>query len=124
MQDHDLQLLIVDDDDVTRDLVERLVRRAYPHAQVFAYASSLKVLQRIQSGHVDLLITNCHMPDMDGPTLVRSLREQKFSLPILMISGSPEAHALGAKAGIDGFIDKHMLVVNLHKAMRDLLETR
>ena len=30
----------------------------------------------------------CHMPDMDGPALVRTLREKKLALPIIMVSGS------------------------------------
>jgi len=50
-------------------------------------ASARHVLHEIETGTVDLLITNCHMTDMDGPTLVRTLREQKHSIPIVMVSG-------------------------------------
>ena len=38
-----------------------------------------------------MVITDHLMPEMDGPALVRTLRERGFSLPILVLSGLPDA---------------------------------
>jgi len=54
-----------------------------PSASVSGHTSSLLALQEVESGSVDLLITNCHMPDMDGPTLVRAIRQAKKAIPIV-----------------------------------------
>ena len=70
----------------------------------------------------DLVITNCHMPDMDGPTFVRTLREGKFTQPIIMVSGSDEARRLGAVAGVDRFIEKRYLDPDLAHAIHKLLK--
>jgi PAS domain S-box-containing protein len=64
----------------------------------------------------DLLLTDVQMPEMDGLTLTRTLREQGHGLPIIALT----AHAMAEdrqrclEAGCDGFatkpIDKHVLL--------------
>jgi CheY-like chemotaxis protein len=63
------------------------------------------------------------MPVMDGPTFVRQLRERSGDLPILMVSGSPEAHQEGAEAGISFFLDKSEINARLAPVVRSLLES-
>ena len=62
------------------------------------------------------------MPVMDGPTFVRRLRERSGDLPILMVSGSPEAEQEGLEAGISFFLDKHEITHRLVKVIDSLLE--
>ena len=62
------------------------------------------------------------MPEMDGPTLVRTIREEKNSIPIIMVSGSPEARGLGENAGIDRFVAKVQLRPALAEAIHALLD--
>lgn len=122
MSKHALQLVIVDDDDDVRSAVEALAHETYPLAEIASFATSFSAIEKIHQGATDLLITNCHMPDMDGPTLVKTLRAEKFSLPILMVSSSDDARELGEKAGIDGFVEKQSLFRQLPTALRELLE--
>lgn len=117
-----LKIVVVDDDDLVRGVVCATLRELIPTAQVDEYATSLEVIREVETGTVDLLITNCHMPDMDGPSLVRTLRERKYSLPIIMISGSDGARELGEKAGIDRFVAKHALHTELSESVFSLLE--
>jgi CheY-like chemotaxis protein len=117
------RIVIVDDDDVIRSLVETVTRQTIPSARVTSYASSLRVIGEISTGSVQLLITNCHMPDMDGPTLIRTLREQKYAIPIIMVSGSEEARGMAEAAGVDYFVPKSAVVTALPEAIRALLDT-
>ena len=39
---------------------------------------------------VDLMITDAVMPEMDGPTLIRIIRETRPELPVICISGYAE----------------------------------
>ena len=114
-------LVIVDDDDEIRAVICEVARQAVPTAEISEYASATQALHEIETGHADLLITNCHMADMDGPTLVKVLRKTKHALPIIMVSGSEDAQKLGELAGIDRFVAKSLLHVELGEAISGLL---
>ena len=62
------------------------------------------------------------MPDMDGPTLVQTIRGMKNAIPIIMVSGSSEARELGEKAGIDRFVEKKRLNAELGDAIHACLD--
>jgi len=118
---HTVRIAVVDDDDLVRAAACELARLACPGAEVLDYASATYALHEIETSTVDLLITNCHMPDMDGPSLVRKLRELKLSLPIIMISASDGAQEVGEAAGIDRFVPKNLLYPALMEAIHALL---
>jgi CheY-like chemotaxis protein len=117
-----LRIVVVDDDDAIRSVVMAVAREAIPLASVTEHSSSLHALREISSGTADLLITNCHMPDMDGPTLVTTIRREKNAIPIIMISGSDDARVLGEEAGIDRFVAKHAIYPALTDAIHSLME--
>jgi len=116
------QIVVVDDDDNIRSIVCALVRDALPEAKIEEHFSSLHALKNVETGAADLLITNCHMPDMDGPTLVKEIRKKKHAIPVIMISGSSEARLLGEQAGIDKFVEKTQLTRELGDAIRSFLD--
>jgi CheY-like chemotaxis protein len=103
------RIVVVDDDPAIRSVIVAVARKAIPSASLAEHHSSMHALQEITNGSADLLITNCHMPDMDGLTSMRTIRADKNSLPIIMVSGSPEARELGENAGIDRFVAKVQL---------------
>ena len=115
------KLLIVDDDDEVRAIILEVARETVPSAEITEYAAATNALREIERDSVDLLITNCHMPDMDGPTLVKELRDHKHALPIIMVSGSDDARRLGEQAGIDRFVAKHLIHPDLPVAISELL---
>ncbi|MDR3401734.1 MAG: response regulator [Chthoniobacter sp.] len=116
-----LKFAIVDDEDLVRGVICDVVREAWPTAEIAEFASARHAFHEVETGTVDLLITNCHMTDMDGPTLVRMLREQKHSILVLMVSGSDDARQLGEAAGIDRFVAKNLLHTELVDAITTLL---
>jgi CheY-like chemotaxis protein len=63
------------------------------------------------------------MPDMDGPTLVQTIRRMKNAIPIIMVSGSADARELGEKAGIDKFVEKNRLNAELGEAIHTCLDS-
>jgi CheY-like chemotaxis protein len=114
-------IVVVDDDDEVRAIVVAVAKEAAPTATVTEHVYSFKALEEITNGAADLLITNCHMPDMDGPTLVRTIRKMQNSIPIIMVSGSEDAHDLGILAGIDRFVPKFEIYSTLTEAIQSLL---
>jgi two-component system, chemotaxis family, chemotaxis protein CheY len=119
---HPCRIVIVDDDDAIRSVVMAIAREAVPSAIVTEHTSSLHALQEVESGAANLLITNFHMPDMDGLTLVRKIRGERIAIPIIMVSGSDEIRVLGEQAGVDRFIAKHAIHPALGDAIRELVE--
>jgi two-component system cell cycle sensor histidine kinase/response regulator CckA len=83
-------VLLVEDDDPVRIFGARALRnKGY---QVLEAKSGEDALARIRDGgeKIDLLITDVVMPRMDGPALIREVRESHPDLKVIFISGYTE----------------------------------
>ena len=87
-----------------------------------AHANGQDALQDFDAHGAHLVVSNHSMPVMDGPTFVQQLRLRFSSLPILMVSGSPEARQEGREAGTSCFLDKDDLHSHFIAAVRSLLK--
>ena len=114
--------LVAEDEDELRFVVVHLLWEAFPRSRVMAHANGQDALQDFDAYGAHLVVSNHSMPVMDGPTFVRQLRLRSSSLPILMVSGSPEARREGWEAGIFCFLDKDDLHSHLIAAVRSLME--
>lgn len=87
-----LTILVVDDEDLVRELVERSLRQAgYQVLQATHGAAAISLLER-QSQTVDLVISDLVMPVLDGQVVAEWMRTHVPGLPILFISGYPRAY--------------------------------
>jgi two-component system, cell cycle sensor histidine kinase and response regulator CckA len=84
-------ILLVEDEDAVRTFGARaLSNKGYEMLEAESGEAALEVLSR-QNGRIpDLVITDVIMPNMDGPTLAKRLREQSPDLKIIFISGYTE----------------------------------
>lgn len=117
----DSTILIADDDAAVRNIVVTIAREVFPSAHITAVENGRQALDFYRENGADLVISNFIMPEMNGPSFVRILRSTNDKVPVIMVSGSPEAEALGRKAGIDRFVPKIDLLSELPKAMRALM---
>ena len=84
MSQESRRVLIVDDSDSDRNsLREALEKRGH---RVTAVASGAAALGAIEAQEPDLLITDLHMPGMDGFQLVVNVRKVGGNFPVLMIT--------------------------------------
>jgi CheY-like chemotaxis protein len=82
-------ILIVDDNPIQAVTRRLILEKA--HFPVVIAESGAAALARFDSDEpFGMVITDHCMPEMGGPELVKRLREQS-SLPILVLSGLPEA---------------------------------
>jgi EAL domain-containing protein (putative c-di-GMP-specific phosphodiesterase class I)/CheY-like chemotaxis protein len=82
-------VLVTDDDDAIRRLMARFLRDA-GHEVVLAQdgAQALKLcLER----RIDLIVSDISMPNMDGVTLLRRVREYNEDIPFILLAGAPTA---------------------------------
>ena len=107
MREHDLQekIMIVDDEAAIADLVEvYLKNEGY---DVFKFYSAMEALECVRQEELSLAILDVMMPDMDGFTLCRHIREEHF-YPIIMLTAKVEDmdKITGLTLGADDYITK------------------
>ena len=78
-------VLIIDDDPVVREQLERLyVQSGYA---VSAFSSAEAGLRRLDDGDVDFVITDIKLPGMDGVQFISQIHEKYPDLPVIAITG-------------------------------------
>jgi DNA-binding response OmpR family regulator len=86
-------LLLIDDNAVQAATRQTILKRAGHF--VIAALNPARALEQIQTGEfpaeIQLVITDHLMPGMSGADFVRALRKTHPTLPVLVISGLPEA---------------------------------
>ena len=101
-------ILTVDDSASMRQMVRLTLHGA--GYEVIQACDGVEALEMAQTASVDLVLTDVHMPRMDGITLVRELRalvSYKF-VPMLILTteSSQEKKMDGKRAGATGWIVK------------------
>ncbi|KQU55599.1 histidine kinase [Sphingomonas sp. Leaf339] len=114
-------VLLVEDEDMVRAVAERaLTRQGYT---VWTAENGEVALELLRvSDRPDLLISDVVMPTMDGPTMVRHVRERYPDLPVLFMSGYAEEQ-LRRSIDLDNvaFLPKPFSVQQLAEAAREVL---
>jgi two-component system cell cycle sensor histidine kinase/response regulator CckA len=83
-------ILLVEDEEAVRSFAARALRmRGYHVLEAGGGEEALEIV-RDPSVHIDLVITDVVMPNMDGPTLVRHVQELKPGLAVIFMSGYAE----------------------------------
>jgi EAL domain-containing protein (putative c-di-GMP-specific phosphodiesterase class I) len=89
-------ILVTDDDASIRNLMARFLRKA--GHEVLLAENGAEALQIYLSRPVDLIVSDISMPQMDGVTLLRRVREHNEDIPFILLAGAPSAdtaiHAL------------------------------
>jgi two-component system cell cycle sensor histidine kinase/response regulator CckA len=83
-------ILLVEDEDAVRVFSARALRnKGYQVLEATSGESALEVLER-DGERVSLIVTDVVMPEMDGPTLVRTVRATRPEMKVILISGYTE----------------------------------
>lgn len=113
-------ILVVEDDEPVRCLVETVLRDE--GLEVHTAESAEEALE--MSGRWSLLITDLKMPGASGLSLATSLREADRSLPVILMTGHPDRHTfseaerLGVRRCISKPFSVDDLVGEVHSALR------
>jgi len=83
-------VLLVEDEDAVRLFGARALRnKGYKVLEARSGEAALEIMAS-QKDPVDLIITDVVMPRMDGPTLIKEVRQKQPSLKVIFISGYAE----------------------------------
>jgi PAS domain S-box-containing protein len=96
-----LTILVVEDDQDTRDLIQRLLEAH--RAKVVVAASALEALDRLVAERPDIVLSDIGLPDVDGYELIRRIRRpasQFSTIPAIALTAfarfEDRTRALGA----------------------------
>ena len=87
------QVLLLDDNPVQLTIRELVLRKAQVESHVATNAPSALALLRSDAGKqkIGVVVTDHLMPGMDGVAFVRELRQFDQEIPVIVISGLPDA---------------------------------
>jgi len=101
-------ILIVDDEDIIRNILEKLTRAL--GFEAITAASSSDALTMIEQHKPDLILLDIMMPDSNSMEVIETVRENQSlnKTAIVMISGTDDLNAIASfiKAGADDFLLK------------------
>lgn len=101
-----MNILLIEDDSVLSDgLTHTLEKSGYT---VYAAKSGRYAEQLLQAQDFDLIVLDLGLPDMDGLELLRKFRNQKVSLPIMILTARESINDRidGIQQGADDYMTK------------------
>lgn len=101
-----INILVVEDDKHTRKLLETILKRE--GYSVLKAEDGVLAMEALENQHVDLIILDIMMPNMDGYEFAKELRESGSMIPILMATAKqlPEDKKKGFIVGTDDYMTK------------------
>lgn len=115
------RILVVDDEATVCDmLVELLGSLGY---EVVSTVNGREALEALDKGEFDLVISDLRMPEVNGRSLLRSIKRENKSLPVVIITGYGTAATPDEMAalGADGYLSKPFMIKEIAKIVTDLL---
>jgi DNA-binding NtrC family response regulator len=100
------EILIIDDDKLTRwSLTKILARAGY---RVREAASAAEGLVKAGESRPDLVLLDLRLPGGDGGTVLQDLQQSRPGLPVVMMSADPTPETVGhmRRLGARGFLAK------------------
>ncbi|MCX7315229.1 MAG: response regulator [Alphaproteobacteria bacterium] len=119
-------ILLVEDEEGLRALNARgLTSRGYSVLEAGNGVEAIEVLAN-NGGHVDLVVSDVVMPEMDGPTLLKELRQRNPKLKIIFVSGyAEEAFAKSLPQGEQfSFLAKPFTLKQLVGAVKETMSAQ
>ena len=101
------KILIVDDDeDLRESLKDQLA--LHDEFEVVTAPTASKAIDAVKANHLDLVLLDVGLPDMDGREACKLLRKTGFKSPIVMLTGndSDADMILGLDSGANDYITK------------------
>jgi len=120
------RLLIVDDHPLFRKGLEELIHSDAAFAVCGEADNAAAAMEVIRKLHPDMAIVDLSLPGANGIELIKNIRAEFPSLPVLVLSMHDESlYALRAlRAGADGYVMKHEAMANVIQAIREVFNGR
>jgi len=120
-----IKFLVVDDFSTMRRIVRNLLKEL-GFTNVDEAEDGAVAWQKLQGGGFDFVVSDWNMPNMDGLTLLQTIRaDANFKgLPVLMITAEAKKENIiaAAQAGASGYIVKPFTAATLNEKLAKIFE--
>jgi DNA-binding response OmpR family regulator len=111
-------ICIIEDDESIQDVLSIILKRAGYEIKIYSDGNAI-----MQSDYTlpDLFLIDKQLPEIDGLTICRHLKQNSSSsaIPVIMMSAFPSAKQLSLSAGADDFIEKPFQLDKLLATIRN-----
>jgi DNA-binding response OmpR family regulator len=114
-------ILVVEDDKILNKMIcAKLQQESY---NVFSSFDGEQALDILDKEHIDLIISDIMMPNMDGYQLTKELRDASYTVPILMITAKNQFEDMekAFRVGTDDYMVKPISMRELVLRVKALL---
>lgn len=118
------RIFVIEDDENIREIIDlALSSNGY---QVTLFDNAISGLEQINKNCPDLAIFDVMLPQMDGLSAIKKIRETNNVLPILIISAKDREidKVNGLDSGSDGYLTKPFGILELSARVRSLLRRK
>jgi DNA-binding NtrC family response regulator len=118
------RILIVDDDPVQRRLLDNMVRKfGYDSLVAEGGDIAVKLLTSADGAHVDAVVLDLVMPDLDGLGVLAKMREAGLAVPVIVQTahGGIDNVVTAMRAGAADFVVKPVGAERLNVSLRNVL---
>jgi len=123
-----LQLLIVDDSTLMRDIIKETVEEAFPEVHTSVANNGDEAQKMLSHKHFDLVLCDWEMPALKGNELLKWLREgsSQQAVPFIMITAKGEKDYIleVMKLGVTDYIVKPFSPELLCQKVKTVLKTK
>lgn len=125
MIDKSLRILVVDDFPTMRRIVRNLLKEL-GFMNVDEAEDGVGGLAKLQSGEYAIVVSDWNMPNMDGLTLLKTIRADPklATLPVLMVTAEAKKENIvaAALAGANGYVVKPFTAAILEEKITRIFE--
>ncbi|PSQ36525.1 hypothetical protein BRD11_01220 [Halobacteriales archaeon SW_12_69_24] len=106
--DSPTRVLIVDDDPSLADLMANQLSELRDCFSIRVETNPKDALEAVETGNIDCVLSDYHMPDMDGLELLRYVREMEHGIPFILFTsrGSEEIASDAVSEGVTDYFRK------------------
>ena len=123
--DKNLKFLVVDDFSTMRRIIRNLLREL-GFLNVEEAEDGAAALRKLRESSFDFVVSDWNMPNMDGLTMLQSVRadEELKQIPVLMVTAEAKKENIiaAAQAGANGYIVKPFTAATLDEKLQKIFE--
>lgn len=130
VSDAEKVILIAEDVKMNMVLAKFLIKKMLPKATLLEAEDGKIALEILQRQHIDLILMDIHMPELDGMEATRRIRllndEVKRNIPIVALTAGalPAERQKAIEAGMNGFVTKPIEADELKLALYQHLKLK
>ncbi len=124
--DEPIRIMIVDDHAVVRSGLSKFLMVNKDFKLVAEASDGAEALQMVSLHHPDVILMDLMMPEVDGITATRAIRQKYPQVKIIALTSFSEQNLIqGAlQAGVTGYLQKNVTAVELANAIRSAYQGR